>query len=147
LTLAIIGGSATRFTPYVDLYRSTLTQLGKPQLPIGVHSPGHVAATDEQAREEVWPHYLAMMNRIGRERGWPPRGRDDFEHEAGPHGALYVGSPERVAAKIVATVNALGVSRFDLKYSSGTLPHEAMMKSIGLYGSEVIPRVRRQLSL
>jgi probable LLM family oxidoreductase len=145
LTLAIIGGSATRFTPYVDLYRSTLTQLGKPQLPIGVHSPGHVAATDEQAKEEVWPHYLAMMNRIGRERGWPPRGRDDFEHEAGPHGALYVGSPETVAAKIVATVNALGVSRFDLKYSSGTLPHEAMMKSIELYGTEVIPRVRRQV--
>jgi probable LLM family oxidoreductase len=145
LTLAIIGGSATRFKPYVDLYRSTLAQLGKPELPIGVHSPGHLAATDEQAKEEVWPHYLAMMNRIGRERGWPPRGRDDFEHEAGPHGALYVGSPETVATKIVATVKALGVSRFDLKYSSGTLPHQAMMKSIELYGTEVIPRVRRQL--
>jgi probable LLM family oxidoreductase len=143
LTLAIIGGNATRFRPYVDLYRSTLTQLGKPQFPIGVHSPGHIAATDEQAKEEVWPHYLAMMNRIGRERGWPPRGRDDFEREAGPHGALYVGSPETVAAKIVATVKALSVSRFDLKYSSGTLPHEAMMKSIELYGTEVIPRVRQ----
>ena len=145
LTLAIIGGSATRFKPYVDLYRSTLAQLGKSPLPIGVHSPGHIAATDEQAKEEVWPHYLAMMNRIGRERGWPPRGRDDFEHEAGPHGALYVGSPETVAAKIVATVQALGVSRFDMKYSNGTLPHETMMRSIQLYGAEVIPRVRRQL--
>jgi probable LLM family oxidoreductase len=145
LTLAVIGGSATRFKPYVDLYLATLAQLGKPKLPIGVHSPGHLAATDEQAKEEVWPHYLAMMNRIGRERGWPPRGRDDFEHEAGPHGAMYVGSPDTVAAKIVATVKALGVSRFDLKYSSGTLPHEAMMTSIELYGSEVIPRVRRQL--
>jgi probable LLM family oxidoreductase len=143
LTLAIIGGSATRFKPYVDLYRSTLAQLGKPQLPVGVHSPGHVAATDEQAKDEVWPHYLAMMNRIGRERGWPPRGRDDFEREAGPHGAMYVGSPETVAAKIVATVKALGVSRFDLKYSNGTLPHAALMKSIELYGTEVIPRVRR----
>ena len=77
-------------------------------LPIGVHSPGHVAATDEQAKEELWPHYLAMMNRIGRERGWPPRGRDDFEREAGPDGALYVGAPETVAAKIVDTVRALG---------------------------------------
>ncbi|HUP41250.1 MAG TPA: LLM class flavin-dependent oxidoreductase [Vicinamibacterales bacterium] len=143
LTLAIIGGSATRFMPYVELYRSTLKQLGKPELPIGVHSPGHIALTDEQAKEEVWPHYLAMMNKIGRERGWPLRGRDDFEREAGPHGALYVGAPETVAAKIVATVKALGVSRFDLKYSSGTLPHEAMMRSIELYGSEVIPRVRR----
>jgi probable LLM family oxidoreductase len=146
LTLAIIGGSATRFKPYVDLYRSTLTQLGKPQLPVGVHSPGHLASTDEQAKEEVWPHYLAMMNRIGRERGWPPRGRDDFEREAGTHGALYVGAPETVAAKIVATVKALGASRFDLKYSSGTLPHAAMMKSIELYGTEVIPRVRRLLA-
>ncbi len=143
LTLAIIGGSAARFKPYVDLYRSTLTQLGRAQLPIGVHSPGHIAQTDEAAKEEVWPHYLAMMNKIGRERGWPPRGRDDFEREAGPHGALYVGAPETVVTKIVATVKALGASRFDLKYSSGTLPHEAMMRSIELYGSEVIPRVRR----
>lgn len=145
LTLAIIGGSATRFMPYVELYRSTLKQLGKPELPIGVHSPGHIAPTDEEAKEEVWPHYLAMMNKIGRERGWPPRGRDDFEREAGPHGALYVGAPETVAAKILATVKALGASRFDLKYSSGTLPHEAMMRSIELYGREVIPRVRRHL--
>ena len=145
LTLAIIGGSAARFKPYVDLYLKSLKQFGKPVLPIGVHSPGHVAATDEQAKEDVWPHYLAMMNKIGRERGWPPRGRDDFEREAGPEGALYVGAPETVAAKIVNTVNALGVSRFDLKYSNGTLPHEALVKSIELYGTEVIPRVRRQL--
>ena len=145
LTLAIIGGSATRFMPYVELYGKTLAHLGKAMLPIGVHSPGHIAATDEQAKEEIWPHYAAMMNRIGRERGWPPRGRDDFEREAGPAGALYVGAPETVAKKIVSTVKALGVSRFDLKYSSGTLPHAALMKSIELYGSEVIPRVRRHL--
>jgi probable LLM family oxidoreductase len=145
LTLAIIGGSATRFLPFVELYRRTLAQLGKAPLPIGVHSPGHVAATDEQAKEEIWPHYAAMMNRIGRERGWPPRGRDDFEREAGPAGALYVGAPETVVAKIVATVRALGVSRFDLKYSSGTLPHDSMMKSIELYGTEVMPRVRREV--
>jgi probable LLM family oxidoreductase len=145
LTLAIIGGSATRFMPYVELYRRTLTQLGKPMLPIGVHSPGHVAATDEQAKDEVWPHYAAMMNRIGRERGWPPRGRDDFEREVGPHGALYVGAAETVAAKIVTTVKTLGVSRFDLKYSSGTLPHASMMKSIELYGTQVVPMVRRQV--
>jgi probable LLM family oxidoreductase len=145
LTLAIIGGSATRFMPYVELYRTTLSRLGKPLLPIGVHSPGHVAVTDEQAREELWPHYAAMMNRIGRERGWPPRGRDDFNRETGPGGALYVGAPETVAAKIVNTVKALGVSRFDLKYSNGTLPHAALMKSIELYGTEVMPRVRRHM--
>jgi hypothetical protein len=74
LTLAIIGGSAKRFLPFVDLYRRTLKESGKPMQPIGVHSPGHVAATDEQARDELRPHYLAMMNLIGRERGWSPRG-------------------------------------------------------------------------
>jgi probable LLM family oxidoreductase len=144
LTLAIIGGPAIRFLPFVDLYRRSLSEFGKPQLPIGVHSPGHIGTTDAEAKEEVWPHYLAMMNRIGRERGWPPRGRDDFEREAGPDGALYVGSPETVAKKIIRTVKALGLARFDLKYSSGTLPHAAMMKSIELYGREVIPRVRLQ---
>jgi probable LLM family oxidoreductase len=147
LTLAIIGGPAIRFLPFVELYRRSLSDFGKPQLPIGVHSPGHIGTTDEQAKEEVWPHYLAMMNRIGRERGWPPRGRDDFEREAGPDGALYVGSPDTVAKKIVRTVKALGLSRFDLKYSSGTLGHAAMMKSIELYGGEVIPRVRLQFPI
>jgi probable LLM family oxidoreductase len=144
LTLAIIGGSAKRFLPYVDLYKRALKELGKELQPIAVHSPGHIAETDQQAKDEVWPHYLAMMNRIGRERGWPPRGRDDFEREAGPDGALYVGSPETVAAKIARTVADLGLSRFDLKYSSGTLPHDKMMKSIELYGTKVAPLVRQR---
>ncbi len=145
LTLAIIGGSARRFLPYVDLYKRALKEFGKPQLPIGVHSPGHVAATDEQAKEEIWPHYLAMMNRIGRERGWPPRGRDDFERETGPDGALYVGSPDTVAAKIARTVKELGLSRFDMKYSSGTLSHDKLMTSIELFGTRVMPKVRASL--
>jgi alkanesulfonate monooxygenase SsuD/methylene tetrahydromethanopterin reductase-like flavin-dependent oxidoreductase (luciferase family) len=146
LTLAIIGGSHQRFLPYVDLYKRALQEFGRPLQPIAVHSPGHLAETDEQAREEVWPHYLSMMNRIGRERGWPPRGRGDFEREAGREGALYVGSPETVAAKIARTVADLGLSRFDLKYSNGTLPHEAMMKSIELYGTRVMPKVRALLA-
>ena len=146
LTLAIIGGSAKRFLPYVDLYKRALKELGKAPQPIAVHSPGHVAATDEQAKEELWPHFLAMMNRIGRERGWPPRGRADFEREAGPDGALYVGAPETVAAKIARTVTELGLSRFDLKYSNGTLPHEKLMTSIELYGTRVVPKVRALLA-
>ena len=145
LTLAIIGGSAKRFLPFVELYRRALQEFQKLPQPVGVHSPGHVADTDEQAKEELWPHYSAMMNRIGRERGWPPRGRDDFEREAGVDGALYVGSPETVAAKVVSTVKLLGLSRFDMKYSNGTLPHDAAMKSLELYGREVVPRVRGQL--
>ena len=123
-----------------------MKEFGKAPLPIAVHSPGHVAETDEQAKEEVWPHYLAMMNRIGRERGWPPRGRGDFEREAGPDGALYVGSPETVAAKIVRTVSDLGLARFNMKYSNGTLPHDKLMKSIELFGTRVAPLVRGSLS-
>jgi probable LLM family oxidoreductase len=142
LTLAIIGGSAQRFRPFVDLYVRALKEFGKPIQPIGVHSPGYVAPTDEQAREELWPHYLALMNRIGAERGWPPRGRDDFEREAGPHGALYVGAPDTVTRKILDTVRALGVSRFDMKYSSGTMPHALLMRSIELFGTKVAPQVR-----
>ncbi len=146
LTIAIIGGSPRRFRPFVDLYHQTLERAGKPRLPVGAHSPGHIAATDEQAREELWPHFSVMMNRIGRERGWPPIGRDHFERETGPEGALFVGSPETVAAKIVATVKTLDLSRFDLKYSNGTLAHEKLMTSLELYGTLVVPRVRELLA-
>ena len=142
LTLAIIGGSPSRFRPYVELYHEALAKFGQPPQPIAVHSPGHVAATDEDARNDLWPHYEAMMNRIGRERGWPPASRAQFEHEAGPNGALCVGSPETVSAKITMTVRTLGLSRFDVKYSSGTLSHDKMMRSIELIGTKVAPRVR-----
>ena len=147
MMLAIIGGSSARFRPFVDLYGRALDQMGKDRLPVGVHSPGHIADTDEQAREELWPHHQAMTTRIGRERGWAPMTRDHYENEAGPDGAIYAGSPETVARKIAATVNALGITRFDLKFSNGTLPHEKMMRSIELYGTEVIPRVRELLAV
>jgi probable LLM family oxidoreductase len=145
LIVAIIGGSPRRFAQFTDLYRTSLARFGKLELPIGAHSPGHVAATDAQAKEEIWPHYAAMMTRIGRERGWPPMGREHFEREAGPDGALCVGSPETVATKIANTIRALGLSRFGLKYSAGTLPHETLMSSIELYGRKVIPLVRQML--
>ncbi len=142
LTLAIIGGSASRFRPYVDLYYESLERFGKPKQPVAVHSPGHVAATDAQAKDEMWPHYKVMMTRIGAERGWPPMTRDHFEREAGPDGALCIGSPETVAAKIIRTVKTLGLSRFDMKYSAGTLPHASLMTSIELFGTKVAPIVR-----
>ena len=146
LTLAIIGGNPQRFRPYVDLYYQSLERFSQPMLPVAVHSPGHVAATDEQAREDLWPHYQGMMTRIGAERGWPPVDRTHFNREAGPDGALCVGSPDTVAAKIAKTVRALGLSRFDMKYSCGTLPHSAMLKSIELFGTRVAPRVREILA-
>lgn len=142
LTLAIIGGSPARFKPYVELYHQAIGKFGFEPQPIAVHSPGHVAATDDEAKEQVWPHYQAMMSRIGAERGWPPVTRAQFEHETGPHGALCVGSPDTVATKILNTVRTLGLSRFDLKYSSGALSHDKMMRSIELIGTEVAPRVR-----
>ncbi|HUQ88780.1 MAG TPA: LLM class flavin-dependent oxidoreductase [Vicinamibacterales bacterium] len=145
LTLAIIGGNPQRFRPYVDLYHEALGKFGfKPQ-PIAVHSPGHVADTDQAAKDQLWPHYEAMMNRIGRERGWPPTSRAHFEQEAGPNGALCVGSAETVAAKIIKTVRALGLARFDLKYANGTMPHDLLKVSIELIGTKVAPRVREAL--
>ncbi|MFK3979783.1 LLM class flavin-dependent oxidoreductase [Micromonospora sp. NPDC050397] len=145
LVLAIIGGHPSRFAPYVDLYHRALTEFGKEPLPIAVHSPGFVARTDEEAAEVLWPHTRAMFNRIGRERGWPPMTRERFQDDI-TDGAMHVGSPETVAQKIASTVRSLGVQRFDLKYSSGTLPHERMMTAIELYATEVIPRVRELLA-
>ena len=145
LMLAIIGGEPRRFAPYVELYQKALNQVGRPMLPVGAHSPGHLAATDEQAIEELYPYFKANRDRIGAERGWPPVTRAEYEHEA-KDGALYVGSPETVAAKIVKTARGLGLTRFDLKYSNGTMPHELLMTSIGLYGREVIPMVRAELA-
>ena len=146
LMIAIIGGESVRFAPFVDLYHRALTQLGRPDLPVGVHSPGHVADTDDEARDQLWPHWREMRNRIGAERGWGPTNRHEFDQAAGPGGSLYVGAPETVARKIADTATALGLSRFDMKYSAGTLPHELMMHSIELYGTEVIPMVRDLLS-
>ncbi|MCU1498154.1 MAG: class flavin-dependent oxidoreductase [Acidimicrobiales bacterium] len=146
LMLAIIGGDPGRFRPYVDLYRRALDELGAPALPVGVHSPGHIAPTDEQAREELFAPFKAQRDRIGAERGWGPMGRAEFEREAGPSGSLYVGSPETVARKIAGTVSTLGIERFDLKYGNGRLPHQQSMRAIELYGTEVIPRVRELLA-
>ncbi|TWG90846.1 putative LLM family oxidoreductase, partial [Nocardioides sp. J9] len=145
LMLAIIGGDPARFGPYTDLYRRALQELEQPDLPIGVHSPGFVADTDEEARELLYPHFKAQRDRIGAERGWGPVTRAQYDAEV-DHGALFVGSPETVARKIATTVRFLGIQRFDLKYSNGGVPHERAMRSIELYGTRVIPRVRELLA-
>ena len=146
LVIAIIGGPPERFAPFADLYRRALGELGRAELPIAVHSPGHVADTDEEAREQAWPHYEVMHNRIGAERGWGPTDRAQFELQVGSQGSLYVGSPETVARKIAGTAKLLGLARFDLKYSMGQLPHAQMMRSIELYGTKVMPLVRDMLA-
>jgi probable LLM family oxidoreductase len=145
LMLAIIGGDAQRFRPFVDLFHKALEQLGQPMLPIGVHSHGYVAESDERAREELWPDYKAMRDRLGAERGWAPMTRADFDREA-DHGAIYVGSPETVARRIAATAKALALSHFRIKYSAGHLAHDKIMRNIELYGRRVMPLVRDMLS-
>jgi probable LLM family oxidoreductase len=145
LTLAIIGGSPLRFKPLVDFYRESLATNDSPPLPVAIHSPGFVAESDEEALELFWPHMKETRDRIGAERGWGPMTRASFDHEASEHGSLYIGSPETVARKIARTVQALGVERFDMKYSDGRLPHEHLVRCIELYGSKVVPMVRELL--
>lgn len=144
LMLAIIGGAPARFAPYADLYARACAQYEHSPRAIGVHSPGHVAATDAAAREEYWPAWKAVHDRIGGERGWRPLTRDAFEREV-EGGSLYVGAPETVARKIAATVKALGLSRFDLKYAAAGLSHGTLMTNIELYGTRVVPMVRELL--
>ena len=145
LMLAIIGGDPRRFIPYVELYHRAVDQFGATTRPIGIHSPGHVAATDALAREQQWPPYRELFGRIGRERGWPPVTRERYIAEI-EQGSLYVGAPETVARKIAAAVGALKVQRFDMKYSSGPMPHGALLEGIRLYGEQVIPMVQNLLS-
>jgi probable LLM family oxidoreductase len=145
LALAIIGGPPDRFAAYSDLFSRALEQFGRPPLPVMVHSPGHVAATDEAAKAEFWPRWRDIMTAMSAERGFAIPTERSFERETGPHGALYVGSPETVAQKIAANLRALSATRFDLKYGMPGLTHDQLMTNIELYGGKVIPRVRELL--
>ncbi|WP_406053722.1 LLM class flavin-dependent oxidoreductase [Kribbella sp. NBC_00889] len=141
LMLAIIGGAPDRFAPYLDLYKKAAEQFGTVAHPVGMHSPGFIADTDEEAKEVFYPRYKVMRDRIGALRGWPPIKREEFDAEVA-HGSMYVGSPETVARRIAGAVQKLGVGRFDLIYSAGPVPVSARMKAVELYGTKVIPMVR-----
>lgn len=145
LMLAIIGGQPERFAPYVDLYRRAADQLGTVAHPVGMHSPGFVADTDEQAKELFYAPYKVQRDRIGSLRGWPPLRRAEFDAEV-EHGSLYIGSPETVARKIARAVKALGVGRFDLIYTVGAQSVGARTRAVELYGSKVVPMVRDLLN-
>jgi alkanesulfonate monooxygenase SsuD/methylene tetrahydromethanopterin reductase-like flavin-dependent oxidoreductase (luciferase family) len=145
LMLAIIGGRPERFAPYVELYQRALEQFGKPQLPIGLHSLGFVAGTDEEAMAIQWPYYKEQFDWAARERGWRAPTYEQFAAEV-DHGSMYVGSPETVARRIASVIRTLSLSRFDLLYAVGRVPHEQRMATIALYGREVIPRVRELLA-
>jgi probable LLM family oxidoreductase len=145
LVIAVIGGSPAQFAPLADLYRKALSELGHEPLPISMHSPGHVAETDEQAVAEHFPHHSAAFTKIGRERGWGPLTRSAYDSMLGPTGALFVGSPETVAQKVAWAVRMLGLSRFQMKYSVGAQPNAERLSCIRLYAEQVVPRVRELL--
>src|SRR4051812_46637438 len=145
LMLAVIAGDPERFAPYVELYRRALDQQGQPQLPVGLHTLGFVAETDEEAIEIQWPHYREQFEWAARERGWRPPTYEQFLAEV-DHGSMFVGSPETVARRIAAVIRTLGLSRFDLHYAIGRIPHEQRMAMVELFGREVIPRVRDLVS-
>ncbi len=144
LMLAIIGGSPDRFVPYVELYRRAAAELGTTAHPVGMHSPGFVADTDQEARDIAWLPFKENRDRIGRDRGWPPLTREQYDHEI-EHGSLYIGSPETVAQKIARSMKTLGAERFDLVYGTGPLAASARLRNVELFGSQVIPRVRELL--
>jgi len=145
MALAIIGGDPARFAPFRRLYAESLEKLGKPQLPVLIHSPGHIADTDAEAIEEQWPHYEAMFGRIGRERGWGPTTKMSYIAEV-QGGSMYVGSPEKVAKQIAHAIRSVGVNRFDFKYANGPMPHSKLMNSIELYATKVVPMVHELLA-
>ena len=145
MALAIIGGDPARFAPFAHLYRSRLSEFGRAELPISIHSPGHCSESDEQALNELWPNYYALYNKIGRERGWAPTTQDHFLAEA-QGGSLYVGSPETIARKIVYALKSVGAQRFDFKYCNGPMPQGQLMRSIELYATKVIPLVREMMA-
>src|SRR5215203_2429893 len=146
LAVAIIGGEPERFAPLVSLYREAARRAGHDpaRLPVGINSHTYVSETSRQAGDEYYPTYAAMMNRIGRERGWPPMGRGQFEMGRSPRGALVVGNPEEVAEKILLQHEFFGHDRFMAQISIGALPHEKVMRAIELFGTQVAPFVRKE---
>lgn len=148
VALAIIGGSPERFSVFSQLHRRSLEEAGfDPEtVPLAVHAHGHIAPTEEQAVDEFYPSYAAAMTRIGRERGWGPMTRPQFDAMRAPDGSLVLGSPDQVAAKIDRWAEILGISRFMLHVSVGTMPHEQVMRSIELLGTEVAPLLGREVS-
>jgi probable LLM family oxidoreductase len=148
LAIAIIGGQPENFAPLVRLYRQAAEEAGHDPagLPVSINSHAYVAETSQEAGDEFFPTYAAMMNRIGRERGWGPMGRRQFEAGRSPRGALLVGSPEEVTEKILYEHELFGNERFMAQISVGALPHEKVMRAIKLFGTEVAPAVRKELS-
>jgi probable LLM family oxidoreductase len=146
MALAIIGGEPARFATFAELHRRAAQEVGHPAPALSINSHGFVAETSQAAADIAYPPFATMMDRIGRERGWPPMTRQAFEASREPNGANFVGSPEQVAEKIVLQHGIFNHQRFMIQFSVGTLPHADVMSSIELFGTEVAPLVRRELN-
>jgi len=148
MALAIIGGMPERFAPLIDLYREALRRAGhNPEaFPVGINSHGFVGETSKEAADTFFPSYAGVMTRLGRERGWPPTTRQQFEASRQLRGALLVGSPDEVIEKILFQHKIFGHRRFLMQMSLGVMPHDAVLRSIELFGTKVAPAVRAEVA-
>ena len=145
MALAIIGGQPERFAPLVDLHRQAAQRIGHAPLPVSLNTHGFVADTAEAAAEEFFPPYADVMTELGRERGWSPMSRGDFDAMTDLRGAIMLGNPEQVAEKIVFQHGIFGHQRYLMQLSVGTMPHRSVLRAIELLGTEVAPLVRKEL--
>lgn len=148
LMVAVIGGETERFRPLIDLYREAGTKAGfsADQLKVGLHSPGYVAATNEQAIADYYPGYKALWTKLGKERGWPPVTDAQFHSLIAPRGVLVVGGPEQVAEKLLRHSKALGgIDRFTFQMDNAGLTHQQLLQSIGLIGTQVMPILKQSI--
>jgi probable LLM family oxidoreductase len=147
MALAIIGGMPERFAPFAQLHRDAARQAGHAPLPLSINGHGYIADTGPQAVGESFASHAAAMNRIGRERGWPPLTRAHYEESRQLRGAGFVGSPDEIIEKILFQHRIFGHSRLLLQFTVGSLPHEKVLRAIELYGTKVAPVVRRELGV
>jgi probable LLM family oxidoreductase len=146
LALAIIGGNPAQFAPFAELYRRTGQAAGHQDLPLSINSHGFIADTSEEAAEEFFLPMKTMMDRIGRERGWPPMTREQYDASRSLEGANFIGSPEDVIEKILHQHKIFNHDRFLVQFTVGTLPHDKVLRSIELFGTVVAPAVREALA-
>jgi len=148
LMVAIIGGETRRFQPLIDLYREAGEAAGHPpeKLKVGLHSPGYVAETTEEAADDYFPGFARAVTDIGKERGWGEMTREDFDAQRGPRGSLVIGDPEEVVEKILRHSKALGgISRFTFQMNAASLPHEKLTRAIELIGKRVVPTLHQEI--